>query len=225
MTTTASGTAGLTVNTDTMGLVMHVTASDLDDASAAHIHQGFAGTTGGVAVGLTQDANDVSHWSATGTFTAEQYAALWAGELYVNVHSPANPPGEIRGQLLPNNISVIWTDLTGDNEVPAVSTSASGRAALTVNTDTQGLVLHAYTSDLDDASAAHIHQGFAGTTGGVAVGLTQDPDDTSRWSAMGTFTAEQYAALWAGELYVNVHSPANPGGGGNCEGNCCPLVL
>ena len=210
--TTATGQAGLTVNTDTMDLVLHVTTSDLDDATAAHIHAGFAGTTGGVAIGLEADPDNVTHWSVASTFSEEQYADLWAGGLYVNVHSPANPGGEIRGQLLPSNISVIWASLNGDNEVPAVVTPASGRAALTVNTDTMDLVLHARTSGLDDATAAHIHQGFAGTTGGVAIGLAADPDNVDRWSISSTFSEEQYADLWAGGLYVNVHSPANPGG-------------
>ncbi len=210
----ASGRAALTLNSEDMSVVLHATTSDLDDSSAAHIHQGFAGVNGGVVVGLEQDANDSNHWLLSNTvLDSDVYAALWAGELYVNVHSATNAGGELRGQLLPDNISVIWSALSGDNENPAVTSAASGRAALTLNSNDMSVVLHATTSDLDDASAAHIHQGFAGINGGVLVGLVQDVDDANHWELSSTvLDSDAYAALWAGELYVNVHTSANPGG-------------
>ncbi|PCK07491.1 MAG: CHRD domain-containing protein [Alteromonadaceae bacterium] len=214
VTTSATGRAALTINTDTMGLELHAMSMDLNDATDAHIHQGFAGETGGVAVALEQDTSDFNHWFVSGgTFTADQMTALWNGSLYVNVHSATNPGGEIRGQILPSNIQVFWAMLSGDNEVPAVITSATGRAALTINSDTLALVLHAMTTSLDDATGAHIHEGVAGVSGGVAVGLNQDGSDAGHWLVDdATFTQDQYTALLAGGLYVNIHSPANGGG-------------
>ena len=42
--------------------------------------------------------------------------AYAAGQLYVNFHSEANPGGEIRGQILPENIEVIFAALAGGQE-------------------------------------------------------------------------------------------------------------
>jgi hypothetical protein len=67
----------------------------------AHIHEAAMGKNGPVLVPLTK--TDDNTWSVPpGTkFTDAQYASYMAGNLYINVHSEANPGGEIRGQLLP----------------------------------------------------------------------------------------------------------------------------
>ncbi len=115
---------------------------------------------------LDQDADNIGNFSISETFTQAQYDSLLAGGLYVNIHSATTPSGELRAQLLPDNITVIVNDLTGDAEVPAVTSASSGRASLTVNTDTLAMVLNA-NSDVPDATAAHIHENFAGANDAV----------------------------------------------------------
>ena len=70
-------------------------------ATAAHIHTGAAGVNGPVTIGLTKTADNVWAVPADAKFTDEQYSTYKAGGMYINVHSAANKPGEIRGQLLP----------------------------------------------------------------------------------------------------------------------------
>lgn len=93
--------------------------------TVAHIHSGAAGTTGPVSVALTvAPANAVS--LAPTVLTPAQLASLDAGELYVNIHSAANPTGEIRGQL---GREVYTAVLSGGQETNPVASVAAERAS------------------------------------------------------------------------------------------------
>jgi len=70
-------------------------------ATAAHIHEGASGSNGNVIVPLTKGNDDTFTVPAGAKLTDAQYAEFQAGKLYVNVHSAANPGGEIRAQLKP----------------------------------------------------------------------------------------------------------------------------
>ncbi len=71
---------------------------DVEAVAAAHIHKAPAGTNGGVVFPF---ADPTSPFSGTWNLTSENVADLLAGNLYVNVHSAANPSGELRGQIIP----------------------------------------------------------------------------------------------------------------------------
>lgn len=212
--TAAGGTFAVTIDPATSSLVAHANTNGVDDATAAHLHDGFAGENGPVAIGLTQDPQDVARWSVVGAaLDAAQLNAVLAGGYYINVHTPANPAGEIRGQVAPPPVEVVLTTLSGDEEVPAVASAASGIAASTVNRETGNVTLHLNATGADDANASHIHDGFAGQSGGVLIGLTQDGADAGHWFAEGEqFDAGGLAEYLEGRLYVNLHTPANPGG-------------
>lgn len=100
--------------------------------------------------------------------------------------------------------------LSGDQEVPPVKTSASGNGTITVGDD--GSVKGGVTTTGIQASAAHIHMGAAGKNGPVIVPLTKSGDSGWNVGAGAKLTDEQMKAFKAGDLYVNVHSAANPGG-------------
>jgi hypothetical protein len=100
--------------------------------------------------------------------------------------------------------------LTGDQEVPAVTTSATGTAMITVKPDKS--VAGTVTTKGIDGIAAHIHLASAGKNGPPIIPLAKASD--SEWSVPegSKLTDEQYASYKAGDLYVNVHSAEHKGG-------------
>jgi len=99
--------------------------------------------------------------------------------------------------------------LSGANEVPPVTTSASGEGTITVADD--GAVSGSVTTKGVQGTAAHIHLGAAGKNGPVVVPFTKE-GDTYKAAAGAKLNADQLKAFKAGELYFNVHSAANPNG-------------
>jgi hypothetical protein len=101
-------------------------------------------------------------------------------------------------------------ELTGAQEVPPVSTKASGRSTISVADDKS--VSGSVIIDNMTPTAAHIHQGAAGTNGPVIIPLTRTADKTFTVPANTKLTDAQHAAYKAGNLYINVHSAAYPAG-------------
>jgi hypothetical protein len=58
-----------------------------------------AGTNAGVVVPIPSSPADSSIVGGDATLTPEQMADLLAGKWYANIHTQANPGGEIRGQV------------------------------------------------------------------------------------------------------------------------------
>jgi hypothetical protein len=100
--------------------------------------------------------------------------------------------------------------LSGANEVPPVTTSATGSATVTIKEDRS--VSAAVTVSGMTATASHIHEGAAGANGPVIVPFTKTGDNTFAAAPDAKLTEAQYASFKAGNLYVNVHSAKNPGG-------------
>ena len=99
--------------------------------------------------------------------------------------------------------------LSGDQEVPAVKSAGAAAGAITIGDD--GAVSGSVTATGFTPTAAHIHQAAAGKNGPVIVPFTKEGDKFSA-PAGAKLTPDQIKAYKAGELYVNVHSAANPGG-------------
>lgn len=216
VTSTASGNGYALVNTLTYDLDLVVNTDGVDDASAAHIHTGRIGMNGDVLVGLEQSTDDPGIWMTPEDtmLTPVTLEVLVSGGHYVNIHTPANPNGELRGQILTDNFVIVAFGLSGEQETHAVTTTASGSGYALVNTDDYSLELQVLTSGVADATAAHIHTGVAGVDGPVLLGLEQDSSDANRWMtpANAMLDATIFGVLASGGNYVNVHTPAYPNG-------------
>jgi CHRD domain len=98
-TSAGKGTADIDYDAATKKLTWKLTYSGLSGpATAAHFHgPAEAGKNAGVAVAIPGATASPAEGSAT--LTDAQAADLMAGKYYVNVHTAANPGGEIRGQV------------------------------------------------------------------------------------------------------------------------------
>jgi len=97
-TTEGRGAASASLDTDTKVLTYQVEYSGLSGpATAAHFHgPADAGANAGVVLPFPTPASPIG---GRMTLTDPQVADLMAGKWYANVHTAANPGGEIRGQM------------------------------------------------------------------------------------------------------------------------------
>ena len=100
--------------------------------------------------------------------------------------------------------------LTGAQEVPAVSSAAAGTGTLSIGEDKS--VKGSVTTTGVEGTAAHIHLGATGKNGPPIIALVKSGDNHWSVPANSQLTDEQYKSFKNGELYVNVHSAAHPGG-------------
>ncbi|MGF1733783.1 CHRD domain-containing protein [Photobacterium satsumensis] len=210
----AMGNGYATVNTDTNAVNLKVVTTGVEDAVAAHIHEGEVGENGGVVVFLEQGTDDPNVWQTPegATLDADVIEDLLAGGHYVNVHTPDVPSGELRGQIFSSSVTLFAFGLDGSQEVPPVVTDGAGDGYVWLDTDTNLLSVLIYTTGLDDAVAAHVHEGEAGINGGVIVALEQD--GASTWRSPGQVEIDDDTAetLLSAGLYLNVHTPDVPSG-------------
>lgn len=101
-TSSGQGTAEVTLDKDTNQLKWKVVYSDISGpVGAGHFHgPATADKNAGVALGFKGAME--SPITGEATITPEQAKDLLAGKWYVNLHTKANPAGEIRAQVMPN---------------------------------------------------------------------------------------------------------------------------
>jgi hypothetical protein len=197
----ASGTASLMVKLET-GAVQGKVQLNGVAATAVTINEGFAGASGAAVIHLTPAAGA---WAvpAGALLTQEQASAFKQGGLYVIAVSAANPRGEVRGQIAPENVSVRFTDMVASPEAAQLGITAAGVAATTVDRSANTLTIHVNSTGVDDALAAQVN------TGAKATELARDSVNMSHWSTqLAAISADEVASFEAGRWQVSVATPA-----------------
>jgi len=111
------------------------------------------------------------------------------------------------GSALSDEIKVA---LSGDQEIPPVTTSASGTGSITVGADKS--VSGNVTISGMSVTVAHVHEAAAGKNGPIIIPLTNASDNVWTVPAGVKLTDAQYESYKAGNLYFNIHSAAHKGG-------------
>jgi hypothetical protein len=104
----------------------------------------------------------------------------------------------------------VKVSLTGSEETPPVTTSATGEGKISIAKD------HAVKGEIKTTGingvAAHIHVGAPGQSGPPIITLTKGADGSWTVPEGSKLTDEQFASFTSGNLYVNVHSPDHKSG-------------
>lgn len=221
------GTGIFVLNTDGTQLSYQITVHGMSGAiTGAHIHNAAAGVSGNVVKTLSFTNNTASGvWSSTDgtqTFTDSMLSELVRGRLYVNIHTGANPNGEIRGQILPSTGIGFAAKLDSAQEAAVFTLSGNvpgrGSFALTLGTDGQATYAGTVSALSGAITAAHIHNAAAGVSGGVVKTLSfasANNTTSGSWSSTDgsqPFTDGLLRELFRKRLYVNAHTSANPNG-------------
>ena len=109
------------------------------------------------------------------------------------------------------NAADVKVTLSGDQEVPAVTTDAKGTGKIKIAADKS--VTGKITTKGVEGTMAHIHEASApGQNGPPIITLKKGTDGSWMVPAGSKLTDAQYESFKAGNLYVNVHSAEHKGG-------------
>jgi hypothetical protein len=209
--TDAAGVGTFELSADLSQIDYHLAVTAIDNVTAAHLHTAWPNQNGPIAHPLFSGGPPPLEPGSPveGVIAAEPQDVLdlWSGYYYANVHSSDHPAGEIRGQV--GGAKLFRADLSGANEVPPVDTLAVGRAIMALSEDASTLYYRLSVNFITDITAAHIHLGAPGVSGGIIFPLYSgggpfDPDHPI--SGMLALTEENVLDLAGGNYYVNVHT-------------------
>jgi hypothetical protein len=213
--TTANGTASFFLNNTRDTLCIKVTTYGLSGPiTAAHIHDGVAGVSGPPVVDLTSSINGGSIVAtvAGAQLTPTLIANLMARKHYINVHTTANPNGEIRGQILPETDWGFMVKLDGAQEVPAVATTGKGLGFFMLSQHMDRLSFNVVFDGLTGpVTATHLHGGLMGVGGGVMKDLGPYLSGNMISGQFDTLSS-LLSGLLHDSIYINIHTAAHPGG-------------
>ena len=215
----AYGLAIIKLNMDSSKMKIDMMVDGLTGSiTGVHLHLGGEGVIGPVAVDLTEF---VDGKLIQGTVDSSDFLSitdsLISGLVYINVHTGIFPNGEIRGQLHMDKGIAFHSFLTGDQEVPPVSTNAVGLAHISFNPIMDVLSYQIITVGLNDSlTGAHLHLGEPGISGPVIVDLSES-DTLNSFLLTGEIDQVMIPDslmkyLLTSNIYINLHTAPNPDG-------------
>ncbi len=225
-----TGTGWFALNIARTELSFHITVTGLSGPiSAAHFHEGLFGVAGPPIRGFT--AAEIAGNTISGVWTGadaapltpERVSQLVNGDIYVNIHTDLNPPGEIRGQVRVKRHVGFTAVLNTTQEIPrptipaGLNPSGTGNFGYVLNP--AGTVDLGFRITVDALSGpitgAHFHLGAPGEPGGVIRGFTPEEINGNtikgRWKDTdpAPLTRERRRQLFSDSIYVNIHTTLN----------------
>ena len=97
--TDGGGTVQVTLNPDKGEVCYEMSVTKIDEATAAHIHEGATGKDGPVKVGLDAPKGGSAKGCKAADAAVVKEIMANPANYYVNIHNGAFPKGAVRGQL------------------------------------------------------------------------------------------------------------------------------
>ncbi len=184
----------------------------------AHFHNAVAGANGPVVFDLTDDISPVGNFiSGTRLLTLDIFNTLLNGQYYINLHTEANPAGEVRGQVYKFAREGYTFEINGGQEVPPVTSTGVGAGMVSIDRDQTNAHYMLVVSDLAGTfTASHFHRGRPGISGGVIYDIGDSFNEfggaNGYWDQESNPAFDAGPAFRANEVYVNVHTDLFPAG-------------
>ena len=200
--TNARGYGSVTIDPLTRKLTGFIVTSGISGI-AAQIQDGLPGFAGAAVLSL-EGGPVVWTIPANTQLTDAQIANLSAGAYYFTVSSGAFPNGEIRGQL---DKQVRCASLKGSNEIPPVTTSASGSGYLALKQTSRQFSGFVNVAGLSSTiTAIFLHIGPAGVNGTSILTLENRGNGVWTVPLNVVLSDAQIANFNNDEMYFNVHT-------------------
>jgi hypothetical protein len=197
-----TGHASFVMSPDQANLTYHVVTDAVP--TDVRLHRGIGAVNGPVAYPLTvgQTSDGVVQLAASDPMD------LQAGRFYLNIVTANNPAGELRGQLLVPGETLFIGALEGANEVPPVSSQASGGAQFVLGADRVTMHYEAVVTGVLP-TAAEIDIAPLGQNGPTMYQLT-----LNQQGALGqmSLSAGDLPRLFGALLYMNVRTASYTSG-------------
>ena len=212
--TSAVGVGTFQLNNSGDTLCITVTVNGLSGPiTGAHIHEAAAGANGPIVKDLVPflSGSSLQATLAGSALSGLSMAKMFAGGYYINVHTAANPGGEIRGQILLEEDRGMLVKLSGTAENPPVTTTAKGLAFFMLSQHNQSLSVQVVLDSLNGPiTGAHLHRGVAGSNGPIIQDLM--PLLSGNVISGKVDPTAYLSAILADSVYINVHTSVNPSG-------------
>ncbi len=242
-----AGHSVFTLSKDSASISYQLWVANTDKILFAHIHLAAPGKNGDIVADLLTRQNPATglvngllkegvikkedlKGPLAGKPLSDLIKALETGNAYTNIHTEDFPAGELRGQIGKEKAAPslnFASKLTGDQEVPPVTTPATGQATYQFNKELTELTFKVSLANIKDVRFAHIHLAPVGVNGDIVVTLKQEKvvGPVNGAYAEGKITAKDLsgnlkggslsilkAAMESAQTYTNVHSDAYPAG-------------
>ncbi len=188
-----------------------------------NIHAANAGQTGSATLGLIPSLNANQRGGIidpvlnTYTISTAQAEAFVSRGFYINIATANHPAGEIRGQIVPEGLTLFYANAYGSNENHCVLSRGHASVYVEVVSSSQMVVTGSFNNLEGNIGEASLYIGIPGEEGTLEIDLTPSTSNQRTGTfelANNTYNIDldQIIALGERRVYLNITSSAYPTG-------------